>query len=296
MSLHRLDSRISTAYINDGGSGGGYSAPVSKDEDTSIFAGVEGFDKWSNSETPQDDFAMFDIDLSTYSKDLKNFAQSYIDNYDSDEDSYMSFNEFVTMASNGEQNPELLSVASQIYNNYKEVYEKQIIPPVDADNDGSLNSDEFLVALGYDPQTVDQKTRKEVDALFNSLNTDNKEGNENQLLSSDELLVGLNPELDGINSQVLQNQTEMYNMFASQYSELDIDGDGQISSGEWASMLYAADLDWENYAQTGDVASSIDGKLNWENYQAMPLITKGMSGYETLKQEKEAFFDNFYAS
>lgn len=292
MALHGVNLK----YVNDGGSRNLNPLPQQKEEDTSIFSGVEGFDAWSNSETPQDEFTMFNLDLSTYSKDLNEFAQSYIDSYDADSDSNMNFEEFVNMASNGEQNPQLLAVASDLYNLYKNVYEEQIIPANDTDADGSLNFEEYMTALGYDPNTIDAQTKNDVEEFFNSLNTDNTESNENQLLSADELLVGLNPELNGIDSQTLQTQTEMYNMFNAQYSDMDIDGDGQVSSEEWATILYASDLDWENYAETGDIASSIDGKLDWNNYQEMPLITKGMQGYETLKQEKLDFFNNFYAS
>lgn len=292
MALHGVNFK----YVNDGGSTSPNPVPQKTQEDTYIFSGAEGFDAWSNSETPQDEFTMFNLDLSTYSKDLNEFAQSYIDTYDADGDSNMSFEEFVNMASNGEQNPQLLAVASDLYNLYKSVYENEIIPASDTDADGSLNLNEYMTALGYDPNTIDAQTKKDVEEFFNLLNTDNTEKNENQVLSADELLVGLNPELNGIDSQTLQNQTEMYNLFNAQYSDMDIDGDGQVSSEEWATILYASDLDWENYAETGDIASSIDGKLNWNNYQSMPLITKGMQGYETLKQEKLDFFNNFYAS
>ena len=297
MTMHGINSRFRLAHIDDGGSG--KPNPVQKptqEEDTSIFTGVKGFDAWSNSEAAQDEFTMFNLDLSTYSKDLNEFAQSYIDSYDSDGDSNMSFEEFVQMASNGEQNPQLLATASELYNLYKSVYENEIIPSYDKDEDGSLNLDEYMTALGYDTNTIDEQTKNEVEEFFNSLNTDNTQGNENQLLSADELLVGLNPELNGIDSRTLQNQSETFNMFNAQYSELDIDGDGQVSSEEWATMLYASDLDWENYAQTGDIASSVDGKLNWNNYQAMPSIVQGMEGYDVLRQEKLDFFNNFYAS
>lgn len=297
MAMHGINSKIHLAYMDDGGYGKQAQVPQpTQEQDTSIFAGAEGFDAWSNSEAAQDEFTMFNLDLSTYSKDLNEFAQSYIDSYDSDGDSNMSFEEFVQMASNGEQNPQLLATANELYNIYKSVYENEIIPANDKDEDGSLNLDEYMTALGYDPNTIDEQTKNEVEEFFNSLNTDNTQGNENQLLSADELLVGLNPELNGIDSKVLQNQSEAFNMFNAQYSELDIDGDGQVSSEEWATMLYASDLDWENYAQTGDIASSVDGKLNWNNYQAMPSIVQGKEGYDVLRQEKLEFFNNFYAS
>ena len=100
MTMHGINSRFRLAHIDDGGSGNPNRVQKpTQEEDTSIFSGVAGFDAWSNSETPQDEFTMFDLDLSTYSKDLNEFAQSYIDSYDADGDSNMSFEEFVQMAS-----------------------------------------------------------------------------------------------------------------------------------------------------------------------------------------------------
>ncbi len=85
-------------------------------------------------------------------------------------------------------------------------------------------------------------------------------------------------------------------MFNTQYSELDLDNDGQVSSGEFATMLYASDVDWDNFKATGgDVASSIDGKLDWENYQAYSSLDPSTEQGQNLKMQRLAFFDNFYA-
>ena len=297
MTLHGVNSKSEMAYIQDGSGSGTAPAPSANNENESIFSGVDGFDAWSGSIEAQDEFTMFDLNLSTYSKDLNNFAQSYINKYDADEDSNMNFEEFVQMASNGEQNAQLLSVASELYNLYKNVYEEQIIPQNDKDDDGALNVNEFLIALGHDPNTIDEQTRKDVEEVFNTYNTDSIEGNENQLLSADELLVGLNPTLNGIDSQTLKTQTEMFDLFNTQYSELNLNGDEQVSSEEFATMLYASDVDWKKYEATkGDVASSIDGKLNWENYQAYTSLNSSTEQGQNLLMQRMAFFDNFYSA
>lgn len=297
MTLHGVNSKSEMAYIQDGSGSGTAPAPSANIENKSIFSGVDGFDAWSGSIEAQDEFTMFGLNLSTYSKDLNNFAQSYINKYDADEDSNMNFEEFVQMASNGEQSAQLLSVASELYNLYKNVYEEQIIPQNDKDDDGALNVNEFLIALGHDPNTIDEQTRKDVEEVFNTYNTDSIEGNENQLLSADELLVGLNPTLNGIDSQTLKTQTEMFDLFNTQYSELNLNGDEQVSSEEFATMLYASDVDWEKYEATkGDVASSIDGKLNWENYQAYTSLNSSTEQGRNLLMQRMAFFDNFYGA
>ena len=80
----------------------------------SISAGISSiinkFDDWTNSEENYnkslngeqvEDFQLFDLNLSSYSSDLKNFAQSYIDKYDADKDSSFNYSEFVNMCTNG---------------------------------------------------------------------------------------------------------------------------------------------------------------------------------------------------
>ncbi len=75
---------------------------------------IDEFDEWTNSEEnyekfieekPVDEFEMFDFNAKTYSKDLKNFAQEYLDKYDEDNDKVMNKSEFIKMASGGEEIP-----------------------------------------------------------------------------------------------------------------------------------------------------------------------------------------------
>ena len=201
----------------------------------SISAGISSivnkFDDWTNSEENYnkalngeqvEDCQIFDLNLSTYSSDLKNFAQSYIDKYDSDKDASFNYSEFVNMCTNGAESAGGLKFAKSV-NNF----------------------------------------------LSNKL---------------------------GINIPSLQEKAALYDEMQTQFETFSFDKNAdKINAGEFASVLYTADLDWDNYAQTGDVASSIDGKLNYNNYQGFSLITPGVDGYETLQGERQDFYDNFYA-
>lgn len=266
---------------------------------------VQKFDEWSGGENNYnkalngeqvEDFKMFDFNASTYSKDLKNFAQEYINAYDSDGDSNMSFSEFVSMSSNGFEDAELLQAANEVFEFNKGVYQDSVIPQFDKDGDGELGLEEFSAALGYDISSLDDATKGAVKDLFNSMNTELNPDNKNQTLNAGELLVGLNPDIQGLDTATLKYQSDLYNMYTESFNDFDMDNNkDSINAGEFASMLYSADLDWENYANTGDVASSIDGQLNYLDYQTLPMITKGMAGYEALHQEKQDFYNHFYS-
>ena len=72
---------------------------------------AQNFDNWTNSGVntqsgKEEDFKMFDINLQTYSKDVKQFAQDYIDMYDTDGDKQLSYDEFVNMATGGAEIPD----------------------------------------------------------------------------------------------------------------------------------------------------------------------------------------------
>ena len=295
MAIHGIGSdKFHKVAWEERTAGSPFKTQAPAEQEKSIF---DKFDDWTNQETQQDEFKMFDINLSTYSKDLKDFAQGYIDKFDADEDSNMSFEEFVNMASNGEFNPKKLSVASELFNLYESVYQEQIMPSFDNDKDGSLNLNEFMAALGHNPATISEQTKKDVKEVFDSYNYDNVEGNENELLNAGEVFVGSNPTVDGIKTQDLLFDKQMNDFFKTQYAELDLDGDGQVSSGEFASMLYAADVDWDNFNATGgDVASSIDGKLNWTNYQDYTGLNSSTEKGQDLLFQRQAFFGAFYAN
>lgn len=171
---------------------------------------AEEFDEWTNSGENYnkaingeqvDDFKMFELDLSKYSSDLKNFAQEYINMWDSDTNGVWDKSEFISMATGGAGIPE----------EYKEEYTQ----------------------------------------LFDQL-----------------------------------------------YDNLNLDEDKEsISAEEFASYLYTTDVDWDNFKATnGDVASSIDGKINYMNYQTFSALEQGSEQYENLQYQKESFFNNFYAA
>ena len=91
-------------------------------------------------------------------------------------------------------------------------------------------------------------------------------------------------------------QAQYAQLFDDLYANLNLDNNkDSISSGEFASYLYASDMDWENYAQTGDVSSSVDGKLDYTTYQGLASIMEGDAGFETLQSEKADFYNYFYA-
>jgi len=169
---------------------------------------ADEFDIWTNSEENYEKaifgedvqgFQMFELNLSTYSSDLKEFAQEYIDKYDEDGDGVWSKEEFTTMAAAEQEIPE------EFADDFEKLYSQ----------------------------------------LFSDLNIDTK--------------------------------------------------DDSINAGEFASYLYASDLDWENYAQTGDVASSIDGNLDYLTYQSLSAFEPDSTAYSILQQEKQDFYNNFYA-
>lgn len=183
---------------------------IASSADTDDKTIVEKFDDWTNSEenfeaaisgNEVEEFKMFDINLSTYSSDLKNFAQEYINLYDEDADGSWNIEEFINMATAG---------------------------------------------AGIDPA--------------------NKEAYENLYV---QLFTGLN----------LNNK------------------DAIIDAAEFASFLYTADVDWDNFSKTGgDVASSIDGSLDYTNYQAFSSLEPGTEQYENLQYQKKSFYESFYVA
>lgn len=169
---------------------------------------AQQFNNWTNDENNYqnalngkdvEEFQLFDLNLSTYSKDLKEFAQEYIDLYDTNKDGKWDKDEFVKMAMGNDSIPDGM----------EDVYA----------------------------------------AFFNK-------------------------NFDALN--------------------LDDDKDS-INAGEFATMLYASDLDWNNYAQTGDVASSIDGKADYTQYQVYSSMVEGDNGFNVLKNERQDFYNAFYA-
>ncbi len=79
--------------------------------ETEVFAITAGdkLNNWNSNDNMDaycageeiDDFAMFDYDKETYINDIKNFAQEYINKYDSDGNGVLSFEEYSEMLSEG---------------------------------------------------------------------------------------------------------------------------------------------------------------------------------------------------
>ena len=83
--------------------------------------------------------------------------------------------------------------------------------------------------------------------------------------------------------------------FAKSFDALNLDNNKDaINAGEFATMLYASDLDWNNYAQTGDIASSLDGKADYAQYQGFSSMVEGDDSFDILKNERKDFYDAFY--
>ena len=169
---------------------------------------AQKFNNWTNDESNYqkalngekvDEFKMFDFNPSTYSSDLKNLAQEYINLYDANGDGVWNKDEFVKMAVGEEEIPEGLESA------YADFFAKS----------------------------------------FDALNLDSDKDN--------------------------------------------------INAGEYATMLYASDMDWNNYIATGNVASSLDGKADYTQYQVYSSMTEGDDGFDVLKNERKDFYDAFYA-
>ena len=77
---------------------------------TSISQRAMDFNNWTNSSENYEktfqkgqeveEFQMFEFNASTYSSDLKDFAQEYIDSFDKDGDGSWNKDEFISMALN----------------------------------------------------------------------------------------------------------------------------------------------------------------------------------------------------
>lgn len=93
-------------------------------------------------------------------------------------------------------------------------------------------------------------------------------------------------------------EEEMNALYDQLFEGLNLDDDKEsISAKEFAAYLYASDLDWDNYVATEfDVASSIDGKINYDNYQALSGLDTESDAYATLQRHKQYFYDAYYAA
>ena len=279
-----------------------------KEEEQDTFVSskskTESFDEWSNSEENYnkynsgekvEDFKMFDFNIDTYIEDLDNFAKDYIKQTDVDNDGKLNLNEFIYMATNGEQNPAELMNSKQIYNQAVKEFKEQIMPQFDKDGNGSLNMAEFLSA--HKSELTGKDALKNIAALakdFMAINTDSTEDNKNFELSAEEMFVAYNQNYNGYSVQDLKLASDTYDMYKGLKEDLDISKDGKIDSGEWASMLYVADLGIENFTKTEGLENCVDGKLDYETYQMMPMFEKGTKAYEAVTELKTDLYKGFY--
>lgn len=197
--------------------------------DTSTSTRINNFDNWTNSQENYEkslngekveDFKMFDFDSSSYSSDLKEFSQEYIDKYDKNKDENWNYSEFVDMATNSQES-----------------------------------------ALGL-------FCGKVANSVLNFF---------------------------GIKNEKTQLKSDMYDLFKEQFSTFSFDDNAKkINAGEVASVLYSSDLDLQNYAATGNISSSIDGKLDYNNYQSFPLLGVESDSYKVIQTERSDFYNYFY--
>ena len=114
---------------------------------------------------------------------------------------------------------------------------------------------------------------------------------------SKEEFIAMSTAGEGIPESIPEETQKAYaELFDALYANLNLDDNKEsISAGEFASYLYTADMNWEKYAETGSVADSVDGKLDYVAYQGLSSIMEGDAGFEQLQAEKADFYNYFYA-
>lgn len=262
------------------------------------YSRIDRFNDWTNSEDNYnnavndkevEEFQMFDLNLSTYSSDLKQFAQEYISKFDSDEDELWNFDEFAEMATNGEINVKQMKVANEIYNMYIDNYKNGIVAEYDKDGDGEWSRAEFLASQGIDINTL---TEAELEGWNEAFDQFNIYGGET-VDASEILMVANKNSIKKL--EEMKYYSDMSNMLQDSYKALDLNGDGSVDAAEFASQLYVADLDLEKYVETEfDVSQSIDGKLDYIQYQALSSLSSDTPGFSKMQELKQDFYNNFY--
>ena len=147
-------------------SGNNYEIKKNADNYNNWQNSSENFSKSCNGEKVED-FKMFDFNAETYSSDLKEFAQEYINKFDSNKDGKLNENEYWEL--NGLSDAE----KSEIYQSHAIISEKvdvynQIISNSDIDGDKALSLYEYAIAVGYDVNK--ELTDAELNELVNNFN------------------------------------------------------------------------------------------------------------------------------
>lgn len=245
-----------------------------------------------------EDFSMFEFNPSTYSKDLKDFAQKYINKFDKDGDGELNQDEFTEMALDEYTQTALGTDAEQLKSNYDTVsklismYQDNVVSKYDKDNDGVINKDEFFELNDVDTSKITDEERKNWDEAFERFNISAPEEDDNtisarEIMYNDSLNTSLKDKINTINTKY-----SMYKSIESNFNELNIDGkkeNATISAKEFASMLYTTDVDWDSYSQDPEreAGNHIDGKINFINYNSLP-------GKENFEEQMKYFYNQFY--
>jgi hypothetical protein len=83
------------------------------------------------------------------------------------------------------------------------------------------------------------------------------------------------------------------------FDDLNLDKNtNEINAGELASMFMMGDLDMNAYAEYGISSDSLDGKIDYGQYQAVSSAVAMDSGENVAKwskQERQDFYEYFYA-
>lgn len=267
---------------------------------TSISQRAVNFDNWTNSaENYQttfvegkkvEEYKMFDFEASTYSTDLKEFAQDYINLYDKDDDGKWDRNEFISMALNQEdisslkENHHLVKSLINIYD--------EMIAPNDADKDGVLSKEELLNYLDVDKNKLSADELQEWDEVFEAYNALDLDNDKEHINAAELAIVSNFKDMPKLNEMYADYVT--YEDAGKLFDRLNLDNDNtRISAEEYASELYLSDLDMDTYGATGNIAAALDGKLNYGTFQTLPFLDG--SSKEFIDGEKIDFYNNFYA-
>lgn len=272
---------------------------------TSISTRALAFENWTNSpenynkaiveNKKVEEFKMFDFQPSTYSSDLKEFAQDYIDLHDKDGDRNWDRDEFISMAL-AQDDISLLKDTHYFIGELTKYYE-QIMEADDLNKDNSWSKDEFLNyyfnALDIDRSKLSAEELQGWNVAFDNFNKLNLD-NDPDHLSAAELAIASNisdmPKLNEMYADYVS-----YEDAGKLFDRLNIDNDNtRISAEEYASELYLSDLNYETYGATGNIAAALDGKLDYANFQSLPFLEG--SSKEFIDGEKLDFYNNFYAN
>ncbi|MCD7879840.1 MAG: hypothetical protein LUG16_07910 [Candidatus Gastranaerophilales bacterium] len=181
---------------------------------------ADEFDNFLNGNTVEDFTAIDDLDLSTYSSDMKEFAQEYINKYDTDGDENLNFEEYYAMFKDSE---------SAIDSQYETIIsENQKI--IDETDDEAIKQE--YEAYNEQYRTAAENGKQSIKDLANTLFTDFQMDNDSENISASE--------------------------FASQFMMADIDWSNTGEDYEMADVIdgklnfynyntVAADPDLETY-------------------------------------------------